>query len=395
MKIAGLPTQKTERIKSTNENFILHLIQPDEFVSVSEVVSSICGVPSRGVAIVDLENEWHICRDAGLTFETLRNILQTSSSPETIYITDNENLLRSCLASPDIAHAPLKLFVAVPVFSGLLLLVGYLCIVETEPVAITNEKLERLQFYAKQLYENLDLRRRIEALVKKLDDQKSAYAELEKFSYVASHDLRSPLNNIISLTQLLKDEYAPKLDEDGQDYIVYLNKAATHLAELVEGVLEYSKSTQVLTDKKETFNLPELITQVVGMLHIPANFTLHFDKNEFLITTSKIAVEQILLNLFDNAIKHNDKPDGNITITYSKKGSDYVIAVTDNGPGIADEDKQRVFDLFEQVRRRTNETETVGVGLSVVKTLLLKLGGSVDLQSVPGAGATFFVRIPA
>lgn len=253
--------------------------------------------------------------------------------------------------------------------------------------AQTNEK-EMLE----QLQEQKD---RIAELERKLDELKKAYADLDSFATIAAHDLKSPLNAMISLTHLLQNNYGSTLDEEGNEYLSFLGEAANNLTELVSGVLSYSRSTLVLTEQKEDLNFTDLVEEVTALIHVPANVSLVYDKNDQKILTSHIAIQQILMNLIDNAIIHNDKSEISIRIIFTDNADAYTIEVTDNGPGISAHEHDKVFDLFKKAKKKKEDKNNgMTIGLAIVKKLADKLGGNVRIVSEAVSGTTVAVTLP-
>ena len=295
----------------------------------------------------------------------------------------------SVLKSPSV-----RFYAQIPLFTVQQNAIGAICIVGEKPLKPSAEQISAVQILAGQIVRHLDLLKKIGDLKQLQVEQKSAYSDLEKFSFVASHDLRSPLNNIISLTQILKEDFTEQLSEEGRDYINFLNNAANQLADLVSGILEYSRSSQILVDNKEVIQIPELIGEVKKLLHTPDNISVNYSSDANEIFASKIALKQILLNLCDNAVKHNNKPEGRIEIKFESGIRYYTFTVSDNGPGIPKQDQKRIFELFERVNTNPSRAiDGIGVGLSIVKRLVEKSGGEIKVISEPGEGTSFVFTI--
>ena len=392
MKVAPLPVNERERLKTLNDYYILDSLPDTDFEEIAGIVAEICRTSVVSVCLFDAARQWFKCTDNRINIDFINNFTIGSTQIVTIIPdTLNED---QYLDNPYVTNEPfIRFVVMVKLVSKEGLIIGTLCIFDNQPGNLSCNQITALEYFAKQIVSQLDLRKKISDLKQLQIEQQSAYADLEKFSFVASHDLRSPLNNIISLTHLLKDNYAHQLDEDGKDYVYFLNNAANQLADLVSGILEYSRSSQMLVDNKERINIPELIQEVIGLLHAPENITIQYSNDECYIFTSRIAMKQILLNLCDNAIKHNDKDKGIITISTDEGKKYFTFIVKDNGPGIPAKDQKRVFELFERIKHQTKEKDGIGVGLSIVKRLVEKLGGEVKVSSEEGAGTAFIFTI--
>ncbi|MCD6012693.1 MAG: histidine kinase response regulator hybrid protein [Flavipsychrobacter sp.] len=268
------------------------------------------------------------------------------------------------------------------------------CIWATQPVKLSDAQTKALQSLAGIVGEHYEQAKKTAWQHQKIEELKVANAELDSFAGIAAHDLKSPLNAIISLTHLLKNNYGNALDEEGNEYISFLGMAASNLTELISGIQKYSRSTQVLSEQKDMINFTDLVEEVTMLLEIPANVSIQYEKNERKISSSHIALKQILLNLVDNAIRYNDKEQIKIEITLEEEKSSYTISVKDNGPGITGYSKDKVFDLFKTLQKKIKEKKDITIGLAIVKKLVEKLKGAIHIQSDEATGTTFIITIP-
>ena len=270
---------------------------------------------------------------------------------------------------------------------------GALCILDTRPGSLDDKQIMALKALARQVAALLELNSKVGQLKQKQDELKMAYADLAKIAHIASHDLKSPLNNIISLTHLLKEDYGTKFDAEGTEYVNYLNDAAYQLSDMVSGILSYSRSSQLLVEHKEDIDIAVLIAEVTGLLNIPEKTTIKYPK-EGVIHTSRVALKQILLHLLHNAIKYNTKSKMKIEVIFSEDDAAYHFEVKDNGPGIAEEDKEKIFELFEKLHGKIKDGESMGIGLAIVKRLVEKLRGTIRVDSELDKGSSFIIAIP-
>jgi signal transduction histidine kinase len=116
---------------------------------------------------------------------------------------------------------------------------------------------------------------------------------------------------------------------------------------------------------------------------------IHYPQEEILVHTNKAALEQILNNLLQNALRYNDKEPKVLHIRFREAGSFYYFEVQDNGRGVAPADQQRIFELFTSVGANASGVPGLGIGLTVARKLVEKLGGEISLRSVPAEGTVF------
>lgn len=235
-----------------------------------------------------------------------------------------------------------------------------------------------------------ELLSKIEELEASRNELLRANATLEKFAYVVSHDLKAPLNGIIALTEEFKDDYKDKIDDSGLEMVDFIHERAKYLLNFIQGILEYSRTPELIANSREEFQVNNFITELTAILQVPKSFKVVVEAEEKQICTSRTALQQILLNLCNNAIKYNEKQLGELTVKFRESDMYYHFSVIDNGPGIPKESHEKIFELFTTLGTtdRNNEQGT-GIGLSTVKKLVEQMDGTIEIVSEPGEGATF------
>lgn len=226
-------------------------------------------------------------------------------------------------------------------------------------------------------------------------------ADRLKSAFLASmsHELRTPLNSIIGFTGILLQGLVGPLNEEQDKQLHMVKSSASHLLELINDVLDISKiEADQLVVTKEHFDLKQSIEKVVQSITPLANqknlnLALSIDPSISMIYSDRRRVEQILLNLVNNAIKFTDK--GEVNIVCKDKGQSVEISVIDTGIGIKEEDLKYLFKPFQQVNTGlSRQYEGTGLGLAICKRLVEKLGGSIGVTSEWGKGSTFMFTLP-
>jgi len=222
--------------------------------------------------------------------------------------------------------------------------------------------------------------------------------ELEKFNYVISHDLRSPLATIIMVINELKDLAENDINETISNnirYIEYLETSAKKLNKMIEDVLVFYKNQSQSTVEKSLIDIRSTILSVIELLNFENKYNISLPETTLSFAIDATAFEQIILNLLTNAIKYNDKPIVEISIDYSIQGKFILISVKDNGPGIKKQDQEKMFMLFTNLDQKDNQGHMgTGIGLASVRTLAEKSGGRVWVESELGSGAVFYLELP-
>ncbi len=228
-------------------------------------------------------------------------------------------------------------------------------------------------------------------------DLERAMNERSRFFASLSHELRTPINAVIGYNHLLREQVFGSLNERQVEAVDRANRSAQHLLELVDDILDISKiEAGKLEIALEPVDLVELLTDTATSLQLQARgkgIHLRIDAPESLeVTTDPGRLRQIVLNLLSNAVKFTERGGVDVRVEDAPSGTVRVL-VTDTGPGIPEEDRERIFEEFEQGSHRGPGTGT-GLGLPISRRLAVLLGGSLELESEVGSGSTFILTLP-
>lgn len=238
--------------------------------------------------------------------------------------------------------------------------------------------------YDKQVseLENLDLLQQLE----------DANENLREFAHIVSHDLKAPLRGIRSIGRWLKTDYEERLDEEGKELLQLLDQRTSRMQQLIDGIMTFAKvshsSEQIIEIQLSPF-LEDLIEGLDVPSHIKIDIQDDLPKVNFELTQ----LTQVFQNLLSNAVKYMDKPEGRIKVEAKSKPSFWEICVSDNGPGIEKTYHEKIFQIFETLESR-DKIDSSGVGLSIVKKIIDKVGGELWVESEVGKGSSFFFQVP-
>ncbi len=225
-----------------------------------------------------------------------------------------------------------------------------------------------------------------------LHEVEGANRELKDFAYVISHDLKAPLRAIGSLVSWISSDYSDKIEAEGQEMINLLEGRVKRMHDLIDGVLEYSRVGRIREEQVE-INLNELVEEVTGFIGKPENFLITVEKKLPTVCLERTRIQQLFQNLISNAIKYNDKTQGEVRISCERDGDFWRFRVSDNGPGIDSKYFEKIFQIFQTLAAR-DDVDSTGVGLSLVKKIVEMYGGRVWVESELGKGATFLFTLP-
>lgn len=251
------------------------------------------------------------------------------------------------------------------------------------------------------VFRDITQRRAIEqALHDKTAELERSNTELEQFAYVASHDLREPLRMVTSYMALLERRYGDRLDQDARDFIAFARDGAQRMDRLVLDLLEYSRIGRI-APPKETLTLRQIVDDAVRPLQAQTEAEGGAVRVEDGLDDlppvfgCRDELARLVQNLVANALKyhHPDRPPL-VTLSARRDGAAVVLSVADNGIGIDPQYFDRIFMIFQRLHTREQYPGT-GIGLAICKRVAEQHGGRIWLESTPGQGSTFHVRLPA
>ncbi|MES2772042.1 MAG: PAS domain S-box protein [Pseudomonadota bacterium] len=211
--------------------------------------------------------------------------------------------------------------------------------------------------------------------------------ELNNFTYIASHDLKSPLRGIDQLASWITEDLSDVLHEDTQHHLRLMRSRIKRMEMLLDDLLAYSRIGRSHGDLVMV-NTRELVQGVFDLVAIHKPISLHMSADMPILRTQKAPLELVFRNLIDNAVKHHDKAQGMISVSALPVDNGFEFLVTDDGAGIPLEHQKRVFSIFQTLKPR-DEKEGSGIGLALVKKAVESRGGNVTLVSDGKSGCTF------
>lgn len=221
---------------------------------------------------------------------------------------------------------------------------------------------------------------------------KQANANLEEFTYVASHDLKSPLRGISDLVEWISEDLGTNPPQSITKNIERIKIRIGRMEHLIDDLLLYARAGKRAKESIKV-ELSSLIANIIEMHPAPATFQIQQDIRINEISAAKIPLETVLRNLFSNALKHHDGINPVITISAEASGSYCLFKVIDNGPGIPKAAQERVFRLFQTLSN--SEAAGTGIGLALAKRLTESHGGKIELISnTDTKGCSFHVWWP-
>lgn len=238
-------------------------------------------------------------------------------------------------------------------------------------------------------------RRRIEESLKEYTENlKRSNEDLERFAYVASHDLREPLRMVTSFSQLLEKNYKGRLDADADECIRYIVEGGTRMDALVNDLLDFSR----VSSQGRPFK-PTEMNQVVDETLQGLSVTIRESHAKIEVgtlpkaTVDRTQMMQVFQNLISNAVKFSGRDDPEIRIDATTGDGEWIFSVRDKGIGIDPQFHNKIFDLFQRLHTGKEYSGT-GIGLAICKRIVERHGGRIWVESAEGDGSTFYFTVP-
>lgn len=262
----------------------------------------------------------------------------------------------------------------------------------------SKEKIEesniQLRKHQRELKQNKEIIENNSQILKEnLKKLEHSYNELEDFTHIASHDLKSPLRSISGFAYLLQKKYGNNIDEEADKYLDFIVSASGHMHEVIEALLKYSKVGKG-QEQFEEVNLNKVLEVTLDNLakEIEENQAKVYSNSLPSIIGDKISLVQLFQNLIANAIKFKSQANPVIKIHCEKKQTQWEIKVKDNGIGMDEHFNDKVFIPFHRLEEE--KRPGLGLGLAICKKVIIVHGGSIRFEHNPEGGTTFIFHLP-
>ncbi len=258
---------------------------------------------------------------------------------------------------------------------------------------------QRLGFFSIQY--DISQQKEYEAKIDQLNQQlkrqndrlEESNSALQDFAYVASHDLKAPLRQVIGLAELIMRKRELLTPDKLEELLEVIYKASRDMNQMIEGLLEYARSG-IVNEELQSVALNPLFAAIQGIFEEEirqshADFILHAEVDS--VTVYPVLFKRLLINLVGNALKYRSEANPIIQVSCTREQDGFLIAVTDNGIGIPADRQEAIFKRFARLNMREDSN---GIGLWACKKIVELHNGSISVDSQVGKGTTFSVRVP-
>ena len=225
-----------------------------------------------------------------------------------------------------------------------------------------------------------------ESILKELRDSNN---HLEEYAHIVSHDLKSPLRSIDALVSWIKTDNKDKLDNATLKNFELIEETLVTMDTLISNILEYS-SSGIVTNELKDIKLNLLVEELKKILFIPKHITVKILTKLPVVKGDETKLKQLFQNLISNAVKFIDKETGIIEVDFKENNTFYEFSVKDNGIGIEEKYSEKVFQIFQTLKKNK---ESTGIGLSIVKKIVNLYQGDIWFESKPKIGTKFIFTL--
>jgi hypothetical protein len=364
------PLDEKQRLEALKSYSILDTLPEKQYDDITKLASQICDTSISQITLVDENRQWYksnygvdvkeVEREKGFCTHTVQNKGDILMIPD---LRKDDRFMNN----PFVIGEPHATFYAgVPLTNPDGYNIGAICVIDTVPKILSDSQVESLISLSNIVMHLLELHKTEHTLGAYSRELQVRNDELKQFASIAAHDIKSPLNNIITATNLIEENYGESFDEQGMQLIQLVNKSSNQLSNMISGILEISKNSHVMLSQRELIAMDDFIVEVFDMVNKPQNVNYHFPSGK-VVSANKVGLQQIFINLITNAIKHSDKEKIELEFEFENTSSLYRFSIKDNGHGIKSGDINRIFKLFEV---GTNGYNGHGIGLTTVKRLV-------------------------
>lgn len=395
MIAANTPENEAERLRKLYALGILDTLEEQAYDDLTKLAAEICQTPIALVSLIDSDRQWFKSHHGLDARETPREVAFCAHATlnDDVFVVEDSSQDERFFDNPLATGGPLvKFYAGAPLIMSDKQKVGTLCVIGNEARTITADQKEAL---ARQVVSQLELRLKIKEL-ELLDHAK------DEFIATVSHELRTPLTGVYGSLSLLQNNRAGLMDKQQKNLIAISYRNSKRLLDLVNEILDITKiEAEKFSLQKEEINIVALIKKSIELNEpfcklCDSDITLRFSEkiNDIKIFGDEARLLQVVSNFISNAAKFSHKEDV-IQVNLIIENQHVIVAVTDHGPGIPDDEKASLFVKFKQLNTNiNNKLPGSGLGLFISKNIIELHQGTIGFDSIPDEKTTFYFKLP-
>ena len=362
------------------------------------LAASICETPLAAITFFDGERQWYkSMQGADITETSLADSFCT-------YTAEDPNVVLAvgdALSDTRFAHLPvvtqppnLQAYAGASLIDLTNVPLGTICVFDVVKRSFSQRQLQALAALSRQVVSLLQLRRRIVDLERRGRQLSLVNRELDQFGYIVTHDLKAPIRQQNAFAQVIQEDYADQLPDDVKVMLEQMRTIGQRADAILDDINVYLRNSTLDRSQIEHIDVESLFASIDPLLSVEPGHTVTF-KNELPedITVPAAPMRHVLSNLINNGLKFCDKDGPCVEVTATQEDHKVLFVVSDNGPGIAPEERERIFEVFgrgEQAKRAPGR----GLGLAIAQRLVRSLDGKITVRNQADGGACFRVSLP-
>ncbi|MFK7799654.1 MAG: ATP-binding protein [Aureispira sp.] len=369
------------RLQELKSYHIMDSMSEEDFDNLTKLASQICGTKVSLVTLLDDKRQWFKSKhglDVDETPKELGFCGHAIHHPQEIFLIEDARKDERFHDNPLVTDDPNVVFYAgVPLVTSTGFALGTLCVVDDHPKTLNEEQVDALKALSRQAMRLLELRKKSIEVQKKNQYLTKKNEQIERFAYMAAHDLKSPLNQIHALTNLVLDETKPSPEETAE-YLEIILQSSGRLRALIDELLAFSRVGDMEHLEYQEICPKSLIEDLQLILPEKEKNTIQLDTALESITVNKTGINAILQNLVTNSIKYSDKTETIVDIQIKEDQEHYAFIFSDNGSGVPANKLEKIFMPLEVLSKDKYGNKGTGFGLAHVKKIVAMLGGSIS-----------------
>ncbi len=393
-----LPENEGRRLQALYDYEILDTITEEEYEGITKIAAQICNVPASLITFLDKDRQWfksHLGIGIDGTPREFSFCNYTILNADNVLVVPDLRKDERFANNPLVAGEPHAVFYAgAPLVTQEGYVLGSICVLDAKVNNLDECQRAALKSLAQQVVTKLELRKKVKELKIAQLKLKTANRNLRDFAHTVSHDMKTPLANILLVSRSFKSRYGNSFEEEGHEFLELIDNSAKELLVFIDDVLARSKKMTTKSSVKKTDSFA-VLHKVIGLVAAPADIEIKIDGDFPKVNMDRTALQQVFQNLITNAIKYNDKKKAVITISSKTDHTFHYFNVSDNGVGI---DKKYLKKIFKE-RETLDVTDRygnkgTGIGLATVKNIIETSGGKISVASQKNIGTDFKIILP-
>ena len=394
-----LSKNEPQRLKALYDYEILDTLSEKEYDYITRIAVQICNVPASLITFLDKDRQWFKSFVGVPMRETPRALSfcnYTILDPDNVLVVPDLRADERFHQNPMVTGLPNAVFYAgAPLVTPDGFVLGSICVLDAKVNNLTADQKDALKGLAQQVITRLELQKKVKTLYSTQSKLRQTNKSLKDFALHVSHDMKTPLANILLVSGAFQKKYSSHLDVDAQQFHGIIDRSAKELLVFIDTILIQSEK---ISRAKPTFTLIDsqaVLTKVIDVVAPTADVEIKLSGKFPKVPITKTSLQQVFQNIITNAIKYNDKEKVQINISALSDKTFHYFSIADNGTGI---EKHHLSKIFKK-RKTLNQTDRfgnvgTGLGLAAVKDILARYGGKIKVTSKKDNGSVFKVCIP-